>query len=214
MADLREQREETAAERRDERALLESIEFTAGAVDYLADLLAKQECEGIAIRMFVADPGTPRAETCIAYCRPGEEQEDDLVKDLGRFRVFIERRSLPFLEDARVDFSPDRFGGQLTIRAPNSRLPKVRDDSPLEDKINYYLQTEINPQLAAHGGMVTLEAVEDGVAVLRFGGGCQGCGMVDLTLKEGVERTLRERIPELAGVRDVTDHADRSHAYY
>ena len=76
------------------------------------------------------------------------------------------------------------------------------------------LEQQINPGLAAHGGAVSLEEVVEGVAVLQFGGGCQGCGMVDVTLKEGVERTLMERIPELAGVRDVTDHSDRSHAYY
>lgn len=61
---------------------------------------------------------------------------------------------------------------------------------------------------------MTLVEVVDGFAVLQFGGGCQGCGMVDVTLKEGVERTLVERVPELAGVRDATDHTDRSQAYY
>ena len=190
------------------------IEITPSAQHYLAGLLSKQECEGIGIRLFVADPGTPKAETCIAYCRPGEEQSDDLVLELDGFRAHVERRSLPFLEDARVDYSEDRMGGQLTIRAPNSRMPQVRDDSPVEDKINYVLYNEVNPGLAAHGGMVTLVEVVDGFAVLQFGGGCQGCGMVDVTLKEGVERTLVERVPELAGVRDTTDHTDRSHAYY
>lgn len=190
------------------------IEITPAAQGYLAGLLAKQDCDGMAIRLFVADPGTPRAETCIAYCRPGEEQADDQVLELDGFRAYVEQRSLPYLEDARVDYAEDRMGGQLTIRAPNSRMPQVRDDSPVEDKINYVLYNEINPGLAAHGGVVSLEEVVDGVAVLQFGGGCQGCGMVDVTLKEGVERTLMERVPELAGVRDVTDHSDRSHAYY
>lgn len=190
------------------------IEITPAAQGYLAGLLDKQDCDGIAIRLFVADPGTPRAETCIAYCRPGEEQADDEVLELDGFRAFVEQRSLPYLEDARVDYAEDRMGGQLTIRAPNSRMPQVREDSPVEDKINYVLYNEINPGLAAHGGVVSLEEVVEGVAVLQFGGGCQGCGMVDVTLKEGVERTLMERVPELAGVRDVTDHSDRSHAYY
>jgi len=190
-----------------------NIEITAGAQDYLAGLLQRQNCEGIGIRMFVSDPGTPKAETCIAYCRPGEEQEDDQIMALDQFRVFVEKRSLPFLEEARVDYAADKMGGQLTIRAPNSRLPRVSDDSPVEDKINYLLHSEINPGLAAHGGMVSLERMDGDFAVLRFGGGCQGCGMVDMTLKQGVEKTLTERIPELAGVRDVTDHSDRTNAY-
>ena len=193
--------------------LIDSIEITESAENYLADLLAKQDCEGIGIRMFVSDPGTPKAETCIAYCRPGDEKDGDEIKALGKFRVHLEKRSIPFLEDAKVDYAADRMGGQLTIRAPNSRMPKVNDDSPVEDKINYVLQSEVNPGLAAHGGMVSLESIEQGVAVLRFGGGCQGCGMVDLTLKEGVEKTLLEQIPELKGVRDVTDHSDTTNAY-
>ena len=188
--------------------------ITESAQEYLAGLLKKQDTEGIAIRLFVADPGTPKAETCIAYCKPGEEQDDDLVLALNGFTAYVEKRSLNFLDDARVDYSPDRLGGQLSIRAPNSRLPQVRDDSPIEDKVNYILHNEINPGLASHGGMVTLEEMDKDVAVLQFGGGCQGCGMVDVTLKEGVEKTLLEKIPELKGVRDITDHTDTSQAFY
>ena len=106
-------------------------------------------------------------------------------------------------------------GGQLTIKAPNSKLPKVSDDSSLEEKINYVLWTEINPMLAAHGGEVSLiDVVDDNVAILKFGGGCQGCSAVDITLKAGVEKTLLEKVPELNGINDVTDHSDRTQAYY
>ena len=190
------------------------LEITESAQEYLAGLLEKQDSEGMAIRLFVADPGTPKAETCIAYSKPGEEQEDDIVLDLNGFTAYVEKRSLNFLEDAKVDYSPDRLGGQLSIRAPNSRLPQVKDDSPVEDKINYILYNEINPGLADHGGMVTLEEMDVDIAVLQFGGGCQGCGMVDVTLKEGVEKTLLQKIPELKGVRDITDHSDTSQAFY
>ena len=108
-----------------------------------------------------------------------------------------------------------RMGGQLTIRAPNSRQPKLGPDSSLQDRINYILYNEINPGLASHGGNVSLEKLtEDNVAVLRFGGGCQGCSAVDLTLKDGVEKTLMQQLPELTAVRDVTDHSDRANAYY
>ena len=107
------------------------------------------------------------------------------------------------------------MGGQLTIKAPNSRMPKITDDSSLEDRINYVLYNEINPGLAAHGGNVSLEEIfEESIAILRFGGGCQGCGMVDVTLKEGVEKTLLGQIPQLTEVRDVTDHSVTENAYY
>ncbi|WP_043316059.1 Fe-S biogenesis protein NfuA [Microbulbifer sp. HZ11] len=192
-----------------------NVTITESAQEYLRDLLAKQDCEGIAIRMFVSNPGTPNAETCIAYSRPGEEKEGDLEMQLDGFKAFFEGRSIPYLDEARVDYSADKMGGQLTIRAPNSRMPKVTDDSPIEDRINYVLYSDVNPGLASHGGQVSLvEVTEDMYAVLKFGGGCQGCGMVDMTLKEGVEKTLKEKVPELAGVKDITDHTDKSQAYY
>ncbi|MBL4567221.1 MAG: Fe-S biogenesis protein NfuA [Porticoccus sp.] len=189
------------------------INITESAQKYLADLLEKQDTDGIGIRMFVSDPGTPKAETCIAYCRPGEEKDDDTIMELDGFKAYFGQRSLPFLEDAKVDYSDDKFGGQLTIRAPNSRMPNVNDDSPVEDKINYVLYNDVNPGLASHGGVISLEEVVDDIAILRFGGGCQGCGQADVTLKEGVEKTILEKIPELKGIRDITDHSDRSQAY-
>lgn len=191
------------------------IEITASAQQYLVDLLSKQDDEGVGVRIFITDPGTPMAETCLAYCRPGEEQEDDERIEYESFPAWIDRRSKDFLKDAVVDFAEDRMGGQLTIKAPNSRVPQVSEDSPLEDKVNYVLHSQINPSLASHGGMVTLvELVDDAVAVLEFGGGCQGCGMVDVTLKNGVEKALLEQLPELKAVRDVTDHSYTENAYY
>lgn len=191
------------------------ITITEPAQEYLAQLLSKQDAEGVGIRVFILDPGTPKAETCISFCRPGEQKEEDEIMAFADFNAWIEKRSIPFLEEAVVDYAKDSMGGQLTIKAPNSRLPKIRDDSPLEDRINYVLYNEVNPSLASHGGVVTLEdIVDDSVAVLRFGGGCQGCGMVDVTLKEGVEKTLMDQIPGLTGVRDVTDHSNRENAYF
>lgn len=191
------------------------VTITDSGQEYLTELLKKQGCEGIAVRIFILDAGTPRAETCISFCRPGEEKEDDEMNQYGGFKAFIDQNCIPFLKDAVVDFSKDSMGGQLTIKAPNSRLPNITDDSPIEDRINYVLSNEINPGLAAHGGHVSLEEIfKDNIAVLRFGGGCQGCGMVDLTLKEGVEKALLSHIPQLKEVRDITDHSNKENAYY
>jgi Fe/S biogenesis protein NfuA len=190
------------------------LTITEGARDYLLELLGKQE-DALGVRVFINQPGTPRAETCIAYCRDGDVSEDDVQKEYETLRVWLDARSVPFLEDALVDYATDRMGGQLTIKAPNAKMPRVSDDSPIEDRINYLLYNEVNPSLAAHGGEVTLvEVTEDAFAVLQFGGGCQGCSAVDITLKNGVEKTLMDQLPELAGVRDMTDHTDRSNAFY
>lgn len=190
------------------------ISITDSAQTYLLDLLQKQEEEGISIRIFVADAGTPSAETCIAYCRSGEENEDDECFEYSGFNTWVELKSQPFLEGAVVDYSEDRMGVQLTIKAPNAKTPRLNKGSSIEERINYILHSEINPGLASHGGMVNLVEVADEVAILQFGGGCQGCGMVDTTLKDGVEKTLLESLPQLKGVRDVTDHSVTENAYF
>ncbi len=191
------------------------ITITEPAQEYLAGLLGNQDEEVKGIRIFVNQPGTPRAETCIAYCRPEDLKDDDAKTAFAGFDAYFDNRSLPFLEDAVVDYAKEKMGGQLTIKAPNSKMPNVSDDSSIEDRINYVLYNEVNPSLASHGGEVSLmEVVEESIAVLQFGGGCQGCGMVDATLKDGVEKTLLEQIPGLTGVRDVTDHSDKSQAYF
>ena len=193
----------------------DSINITDAAQAYLAELLKKQDTADVAVRVFILDAGTPKAETCISFCRPGEEKQEDLIQECAGFRAYIDEPSVPFLEEAVVDYAKDAMGGQLTIKAPNSRLPKINDDSSIADRVNYVLYNEINPGLAAHGGNVTLEELfEDNIAILRFGGGCQGCGMVDVTLKEGVEKTLLSQIPELKAVRDVTDHTQTENAYF
>ncbi len=191
------------------------VTVTDPARDYLAQLIEKQDVEGMGVRIFVTQPGTKHAETCLAYCPPNEIVPTDEKVELGKFVLYLDHASVPFLEDASVDYSKDQMGGQLTIKAPNAKVPNVDENAPLTDRINYVLASEINPGLASHGGEVSLvEVVEESVAVLRFGGGCQGCSAVSLTLKQGVETTLKERVPEITAVRDVTDHSVKDNAYY
>ncbi len=190
------------------------LDITDSARDYLVGLLAKQNSPGMSVRVFITQPGTPYAETCLAYCRPDEINENDEIMDLDDLRVYLDKQSILYMEDAKIDFAKDKMGGQLTIKAPNAKMPKVTDDSPLEEQITYILYNEINPGLASHGGEVKLtEVTDDGVAILEFGGGCQGCSAVDVTLKEGIEKTLLGKLPQLTGVRDVTDHTNADNAY-
>ena len=193
----------------------EIINITKSAEEYLAKLIQDKNETDLSIRIFISDPGTPKAETCLAYCKPDEAMPDDMILNLELINVNLEKRSLPFLKDAEVNFDNDTFGGQLTIKAPNARLPNISADSPIEDRINYVIYNEINPMLESHGGEVSLVEFNDhGEAVLQFGGGCQGCGMVDVTLKDGIEKTLVEQIPEVTGVKDTTDHSIDDNAYY
>lgn len=194
----------------------EYITITPDAESYLAELLSKQNIEGMAVRVFITQPGTRYAETCLAYCRPEEVNATDLIQQMEKLKVFVEAMSVPYLEEAIIDFAKDRMGGQLTIKAPNAKMPKVTASSPVEERINYLLYTEINPGLASHGGEISLVEFlpEEGVAVLKFGGGCQGCSAVDVTLKDGVEASLIAKVPEVTAVRDVTDHTQTDNAYF
>ncbi|MCK3657828.1 Fe-S biogenesis protein NfuA [Pasteurellaceae bacterium Pebbles2] len=194
---------------------MEQIRISESAQAHFAKLLSQQE-EGTNIRIFVVNPGTPSAECGVSYCPANAVEATDTEMKYATFSAFVDEMSLPFLEDAEIDYVTEELGAQLTLKAPNAKMRKVSDDASLIERVDYVIQTQINPQLASHGGRITLiEITEDGYAVLQFGGGCNGCSMVDVTLKDGVERQLVEMFPnELKGARDVTEHQRGEHSYY
>jgi Fe/S biogenesis protein NfuA len=191
------------------------ITISESAQAHFAKLLEKQAA-GTNIRVFVVNPGTTQAECGVSYCPADSVESTDLRVNFTGFDAIIDAESKPFLVDAEIDFVTDQMGSQLTLKAPNAKVRKVQDDAPLKERVQYVIDAEINPQLANHGGRVSVvELTQDGVAVLQFGGGCNGCSQVDLTLKEGIEKELLQRFSgELTGVRDVTDHQRGEHSYY
>jgi Fe/S biogenesis protein NfuA len=84
----------------------------------------------------------------------------------------------------------------------------------LKTKVQELIDSSINPAVAGHGGFVELLDVKDNTVYLQMGGGCQGCGAADITLKSGIERLIKEEIPEITEVLDATDHAAGSNPYY
>ncbi len=178
--------------------------------------LLQQQPEGTNIRVFVMNPGTPNAECGVSYCPPDAVDPEDRLLPFDGFNAAVDPVSVPYLEEAVIDFVSDQMGSQLTLKAPNAKMRKVADDASLIERLEYTLQSQVNPSLAAHGGKVTLlEITEDGYAILQFGGGCNGCSMVDVTLKEGIEKQLLELFPdELKGVRDATEHSRGEHSFY
>ena len=191
------------------------ISISDAAQAHFRKLLDNQE-EGTNIRIFVVNPGTPNAECGVSYCPPDSIEESDTEMKYDTFSAFVDEVSLPFLEEAEIDYVTEELGAQLTLKAPNAKMRKVADDAPLIERVEYVIQTQINPQLASHGGRVTLiEITDDGYAILQFGGGCNGCSMVDVTLKNGVERQLIDMFPnELKGAKDITEHQRGEHSYY
>jgi Fe/S biogenesis protein NfuA len=190
-----------------------SISETAQA--HFCKLLNKQE-EGTNIRVFVVNPGTPSAECGVSYCPPDAVESTDTTLEFNGFDAVVDLESAPFLEGAEIDFTTDQMGSQLTLKAPNAKARKVEEDAPLIDRIGYMIEAEINPQLASHGGKVALiEVTADKIAILQFGGGCNGCSMVDVTLKDGIEKQMLAKFSgELVGVRDETEHKAGEHSYY
>ncbi len=190
------------------------ILITDAAQEHFAKLLASQE-EGTQIRVFVINPGTPTAECGVSYCPPDAVEATDTELKFEKLSAFVDELSAPYLQDAVIDFVTDQLGSQLTLKAPNAKMRKVYDDAPLMERVEYQLQSQINPQLASHGGRVSLmEITDDGIAVLQFGGGCNGCSMIDVTLKDGIEKELLQNFPELKGVRDLTEHQRGEHSFY
>ncbi|MDN4502986.1 Fe-S biogenesis protein NfuA [Alteromonadaceae bacterium BrNp21-10] len=191
------------------------INISESAQAHFCKLLSSQD-EGTNIRVFVVSPGTPSAECGVSYCPPDAVEDSDIRLNFTGFDAVVDAESSPFLEQAEIDFITDQMGSQLTLKAPNAKVRKVDNNAPLVERVTYMIESEINPQLAGHGGKVMLaEITPEGIARLQFGGGCNGCSMVDVTLKEGIEKQLIEQFPgELTGVRDATEHEAGEHSYY
>lgn len=189
------------------------ITISEAAQDHFRKLLANQS-EGMQIRVFVMNPGTFSAECGVSYCPLDTVEEKDQAFNFDGFIVYIDEDSFPFLQDAIIDFVSDELGSQLTLKAPNAKLKKVDENAPLLERVNYFIQSEVAPNLANHGGNVSvIEITEDNIVILQFGGGCNGCSMVDFTLKEGIEKQMLENFPEVKGVKDLTDHQAGDHSY-
>lgn len=191
------------------------ITVTEAATMHFRRLLEKEDVPGMNLRIFVANPGTAHADIGVTFCPPNEEEQNDHRLEFEDFHLFIENDSKNALLDAILDYEDDAVGGQLSIKAPHLKGQKPETDSPLSERVSYVLDNEVNPNLAGHGGKVSLvEILEGGIVILRFGGGCHGCGMVNVTLKHGIEKTLKEKFPEITEVRDITDHAVGENPYY
>jgi Fe/S biogenesis protein NfuA len=147
--------------------------------------------------------------------------DDDVRVEQGGFTLVIDADSADRLRGTRIDYRETLLESGFRFDNPNVPASPVLPEGertdlegPLPDRVRALLDAEINPAIAAHGGRVRLVDVRDRQVYLAFGGGCHGCGMVDVTLKQGIERRIREAVPEIVGVVDTTDHATGENPYY
>ena len=183
------------------------------AETYIADLFEQQD-EELGLKVEVEKVGTPIANVTFNFCRPADMHKKYEKFPYKGFDVYVAVTYIEALEGADVALKIDGTAKKLTITAPNAKGDAPGNDSPLIEKIQYTLITEISPRLASHGGFAELvEITKKKEVVLNFGGGCQGCSSVAITLKDGIETELMGLYPEIVGVLDVTDHTNRENAY-
>ncbi|AXA84049.1 Fe-S biogenesis protein NfuA [Lysobacter oculi] len=190
------------------------IDITESAQAHFRKLIERESMPGLGVRLSALHAGTPRADVRLEFAGPDDLKGDEWAVDCQGFTLWVDAASAGVLDGASIDYEHKATGGQLQIRAPRIKGVVPKDDASLVERVMWIVEQEINPQLAMHRGSVKVEEVTaDGVVVLRFGGGCHGCGMADVTLKQGIEKTLLEKVPGVTAVRDATDHTSGDAPY-
>ena len=183
------------------------IDISESAQAHFHKLIDREGLPGMGVRLSAMHPGTPKADVRLEFAEPADLQGDEWAVDCEGFTLWVDAASVTYLDGAQIDYQRQGTGGQLQIRAPGIKGQVPAESASLVERVRWIVEHEINPQLAEHRGHVAVEQVTaDGVVVLRFGGGCHGCGMADVTLKQGIEKTLLTKVPGVTAVRDATDH--------
>jgi Fe/S biogenesis protein NfuA len=186
------------------------LTITDTARQQIVSIMEAQGRQGDGLRVGIAGRSSAGFRYTMNLVEEGQESPEDVVVDSGTFKVFVDPQSAPHLQGVTVDYIDDGLHGSgFKIDNPN---PVWTD--PLALRVQELIDERINPGVAAHGGNVELLDIKDNTVYVRLGGGCQGCGMVDVTLRQGIEALIREEIPEIQQVVDTTDHASGQNPYY
>ena len=181
------------------------IHFTQIAKERVTRFLEAQRGQGVAA-LRVA--GT-KSDQKLWLVKADDRRDDDEVLNVDTFEVFIDPMSHKQLEGATVDFVDDVMQSGFRVFWPSPTW-----DDPVAQRVQDVLDRQVNPGVASHGGHVALAAVEGDAAYVRLGGGCQGCGAADVTLRQGIEEAILSAVPEIKRVLDATDHAAGTNPYY
>ena len=198
----------------DYNALLHSLANSNFTITEPAQKEIQRRLTDSALKAFriVAKPISPKkAKYRVGFVPEGEDVSKDTLLQVGDFAVHVDEESLLFLEETTVDYD-ESVKEKLTIRNPQREVPPLTGSE--KEMMERLLEEQINPMVAMHGGTVDLIDIKDNRVYLEFGGGCKGCGMVGVTLKQGVEVLVKENIPGIEEILDVTEHADGTNPYY
>lgn len=187
-----------------------SLTITEAAIEKIVGAKSAEDRSGVALRITASEEGAKfRYE--LKLVATDTKTDDDSIIELDKIAIYLDANSTERLRGATLDFVDDINGSGLKFDNPNKT---TLGQDPLAGRVQELLDDRVNPGLAGHGGHVSLMAIQDHKVILEFGGGCQGCGMVDTTLKDGVTATLLEAIPEITDVIDITDHEAGENPYY
>ena len=195
------------------------ISFTDRAREMVATFLGEGDDATQALRIRVG--GTSTAPSFdLTLVDPGERTEDEREVDGGGFSVFVEEDDVSMLEGATVDFVERVNESGFEVRPADGVVPepvtrgsKGAPTGEIAERVREVLDDQVNPAIASHGGLISLIDVEETEIYVEMSGGCQGCALSRMTLRQGVERMLREAVPELTAVHDITDHASGENPY-
>ncbi len=201
------------------------IQVTENAKQRIFALIEEQESpqgkkiEGLRL---MASGSPPIVEYSLAFVEAGKKDAKDIFVEADGLKIFMEPRYREFLEDVTIDFIQNLQQTGFKVNNPKSSIPSPTPPAlegadltgPEALAVKRVLDNEINPAVASHGGHISLIGVKDKIAYLRLGGGCQGCGMADVTLKQGVVVAIKKAVPEILDVLDVTDHAGGRNPYF
>ena len=185
------------------------LTFTDRAKKQLLAVMEDQYGEKMVVQVGITGRGPGGFDHMLDLVEEGEKGKDDIELDLGEIKVFIDRESAPNLKGVTVDFVHTLQEEGFKFDNPNS----VWSDSKA-DAVQTVIDNQINPSVASHGGFISLLDVKDDVAYIALGGGCQGCGMADVTLKQGIEVAIKEAVPGIREILDTTDHAAGANPFY
>jgi len=189
------------------------IHFTDKAREMVQTFLDQSEGEQLALRIATSgDAASPSFD--LTLVESAELADDETMVDGGGFAVFVKTANAQALDGATVDFVERVNESGFEVRTMNpTRRSGGTPTGPIAERVRQVLDAQVNPAIAAHGGMISLVDVEETDVYVEMSGGCQGCALSRMTLRQGVERMLREAVPELTAVHDVTDHASGDNPY-
>ena len=185
------------------------VTITEVAKQRILAMMKREPDPGLALRFGVSGRGPNGFQYRLSFVPATERAPGDTVVAAGDFDVLIDAPSVPLVSGATIDFVEAPEASGFKIDNPNPIWPDETSRA-----VQRVLDEEINPAVGMHGGFVTLLDVRDDVVYIALGGGCQGCGMVDVTLKQGIEVRIREAVPAIRQIVDTTDHAGGSNPYY